>query len=69
MLFYRPGINRSKPKLDRFSGKYSVQMGWSPFEGIEFSHKVVTTFINGNPVFENGEFKKGTTGKRLEFDV
>ncbi|HKI88077.1 MAG TPA: amidohydrolase family protein, partial [Draconibacterium sp.] len=43
--------------------------GWSPFEGTEFSHKVITTFISGQQVYDQGEIKKGITGKRLGFEV
>lgn len=25
--------------------------GWSPFEGVEFSNKVIVTFVNGEPLF------------------
>jgi dihydroorotase len=30
--------------------------GWSPFEGHTFQSSVVSTFINGVPVFHNGVF-------------
>lgn len=42
--------------------------GWSPFEGFEFSHKVVSTFVNGQQVFSNGEIKNDIKGSRLHFD-
>jgi dihydroorotase len=32
--------------------------GWSPFEGRTFKSKVVTTFVNGNVVYDKGEFRK-----------
>ncbi|WP_275315020.1 dihydroorotase [Tenacibaculum bernardetii] len=41
--------------------------GWSPFEGVEFSHKITHTFVNGNLMFVNGVFDEETKGKRLEF--
>lgn len=41
--------------------------GWSPFEGQEFSHSVVATFVNGQEVFKNGEIQNGIVGKRLKF--
>jgi dihydroorotase len=34
--------------------------GWSPLEGTTFHSRVITTFVNGIPVFENG----GLTGYR-----
>lgn len=41
--------------------------GWSPFDGMEFSHQVTNTFVNGNLVFENGKIVSEAKGKRLEF--
>ena len=41
--------------------------GWSPLDGAEFSNKIVTVFINGNKVFDNGIFDKNQKGMRLEF--
>lgn len=41
--------------------------GWSPFEGVEFSNKVVATFVNGNPVFRNGQISDSVFGKRITF--
>jgi dihydroorotase len=43
--------------------------GWSPFEGFEFSHKVVSTFVNGLQVFSNGEINPALKGNRLNFDL
>lgn len=43
--------------------------GWSPFEGQEFSHQVVTTFVNGQAAFENGAINKNIKGKRLTFEA
>lgn len=42
--------------------------GWSPFEGVEFSHKVVSTFINGELVFNNDEIKNNVIGSPLKFN-
>lgn len=42
--------------------------GWSPFEGTEFSHRVIHTFVNGRHVYDNGELDKSVMGIRLEFD-
>ena len=41
---------------------------WSPFEGMEFSHQVTHTFVNGELVYDNGKIKEGKTGKRLKFN-
>lgn len=42
--------------------------GWSPFEGTEFSYKVVRTFINGQQVYHNGLFDEQIKGERLAFE-
>ena len=42
--------------------------GWSPFEGTTFKSKVTTTFVNGNPVYENGTFDESTKGQRMLFN-
>lgn len=41
--------------------------GWSPFEGVEFSNKVVATYINGLLVFENDKISESVKGKRISF--
>lgn len=41
--------------------------GWSPFEGRTFKSKVVTTFVNGNIVYNKGDFFKHEA-KQIEFD-
>ena len=43
--------------------------GWSPFEGQIFRAKVEKTFVNGNLVYEGGNFNEKTIGKRLTFDL
>jgi len=42
--------------------------GWSPFEGHTFNSSVVSTFVNGNQVFDQGKFDETTMGMRLTFD-
>jgi dihydroorotase len=42
--------------------------GWSPFEGHEFTQKVVTTFVNGKVVYDKGAIVEAGPGERLEFD-
>ncbi len=42
--------------------------GWSPFEGAKFKHKVVSTFINGALVYNDGTFDESFRGKRLLFN-
>jgi len=41
---------------------------WSPFEGTTFTSKVVTTFVNGNKVYHEGEFDEREKGRRLLFN-
>jgi dihydroorotase len=43
--------------------------GWSPFEGQEFSHSVVSTFVNGQEVYKNGEIQDKVAGERVLFNV
>lgn len=39
--------------------------GWSPFEGTEFSHKIVSTYVNGQEVFKNDKITASVMGKRI----
>ena len=41
---------------------------WSPFESYTFKGKVISTFVNGNLIYNNGEFYESIKGKRLEFE-
>ncbi len=41
--------------------------GWSPFEGVEFSHQITHTFVNGKVVFEEGWEAERGKGERLLF--
>lgn len=43
--------------------------GWSPFEGIIFKGYVEQTFVNGNKVYENGNFAENIFGERLTFNI
>lgn len=42
--------------------------GWSPFEGHTFNSTPTHTFINGNLVYEEGNFAENFRGKPLEFE-
>ena len=42
--------------------------GWSPFEGKEFNSKVTHTFVNGQLVYDNGDFNENKRGERLKFN-
>lgn len=43
--------------------------GWSPLEGTVFHSRVVSTFVNGNLVYNNGAINELYKGMRLEFNV
>jgi len=42
--------------------------GWSPFEGMKFSHSIESTFVNGQRVYHKGEIIETKNGERLTFD-
>ncbi len=42
--------------------------GWSPFEGHTFKSKITHTFVNGNLIYNNGEFDETEKGRRLLFE-
>ena len=42
--------------------------GWSPLEGQTFQSKITHTFVNGNLVYENGNFHQFISGQRLKFN-
>jgi dihydroorotase len=41
--------------------------GWSPFEGVKFSHSIYKTWINGRLSYDAGKIIEGNTGARLTF--
>ena len=42
--------------------------GWSPLEKFNFPASILTTMVNGNIVFENGNTNTSVKGKRLQFN-
>ncbi len=72
--FIRPGyfadivlVNPNNPwKVSKDNVLYKC--GWSPFEGETFGSSVVTTIVNGNIVYNQGNFTDAGNGMRLEFD-
>ena len=42
--------------------------GWSPFEGQEFRSMIIDTFVNGEHVFNKGQFFLQRKGQRMLFD-
>lgn len=45
------------------------QCGWSPFEGVTFSHTIAQTYVNGNLVWDGNAVDTSVIGKRLTFHV
>ena len=41
---------------------------WSPFEGHTFPAKIVSTFVNGQRVFHEGQIRDDIRGERLAFN-
>jgi dihydroorotase len=42
--------------------------GWSPLEGKTLKGQVKMTMVNGNIVYQDGQFNESQTGQRLHFD-
>ena len=42
--------------------------GWSPFEGVTFSNKIVSTYVNGELVFDGDNIVSDQKGMRLLFN-
>ena len=42
--------------------------GWTPFEGTEFKASITQTFVNGNLIFNQGQFNDEIKGKRIQFN-
>ena len=53
-------------KVEKNNIQYAC--GWSPFEGCQFSAKVIHTFVNGNLVYSKGVFEETIKGKRILFE-
>jgi len=43
--------------------------GWSPFDEVEFSHKVISTFVNGSLIYNEGKFSKTLNSSRVLFNL
>lgn len=52
--------------VDKSNILYSC--GWSPFEGVTFSHTIDSTYVNGNLIYDGKEVKNNIFGKRLTFN-
>jgi len=42
--------------------------GWSPFEGETFRSSIVSTWVNGQAVWQNGQIMESDAARRLEFN-
>jgi dihydroorotase len=72
--YIRPGyfadlvlVNPAAPQLVTRNTLH-YKCGWSPFEGETFSSTVVSTFVNGNLVYDRGIFIETSRGMRLTFN-
>ena len=45
-----------------------AKCGWSPFEGVTFSNKIVSTYVNGELVFDGDNIVSDQKGMRLLFN-
>ena len=43
--------------------------GWSPFEGVTFSHSVRQTYVNGALAYDQGFVNRAVRGRRLIYNV
>ena len=72
--FIREGYYADLVVVDNFKSQKIInedilyKCGWSPFEGITFSHSIDMTFVNGRIAYENNEIIEGDTGMRLRFN-
>ncbi|MES2619954.1 MAG: dihydroorotase [Bacteroidota bacterium] len=53
---------------DKPDGNVLYKCEWSPLNGYEFTGKVLKTLVNGNIVYDNGNFNERIKGERLEFN-
>lgn len=42
--------------------------GWSPFDGLEFTHQINTTFVNGKIAYRNNKIQPSIIGERVTFN-
>src|SRR4051812_9111198 len=59
-------VNRSQPfTID--SENILYKCGWSPLQSMTMPATITNTFVNGNLVYEEGNFNESNTGMRLRF--
>lgn len=49
-------------------GNLYYKCGWSPFEGHTFPGRIVSTFVNGQRVYHEGQIREDIRGQRLVFN-
>ncbi len=59
-------VEKNNWKVEKENILYAC--GWSPFEGQIFQNKISHTFVNGNLMYDNGNFNEINKGKRVEFE-
>lgn len=60
-------VDMNKPHTDNKADNL-YQCGWSPWEGHTFKSSVMTTIVNGEIKYHQGQFSEFTPGQRLAFD-
>jgi dihydroorotase len=59
-------VDRHSPwKANKENTLYKCE--WSPFDGVEFESRVVSTFVNGHEAYAGGKFAEEQKGQRLLF--
>jgi dihydroorotase len=48
-------------------GRVLSKCGWSPFEGVTFRSAIVSTLVNGLPVWHGGQIVESDAAARLQF--
>jgi dihydroorotase len=72
--FIREGYYADLVVVDNFKSQKIInedilyKCGWSPFEGVTFSHSIDMTFVNGRIAYKNNEIIEGDNGMRLRFN-
>jgi dihydroorotase len=71
--FIREGYHADLVLVERHTHKLITneetfyKCGWTPYDGMALRTQVTHTFVNGNLVYENGQFNEESRGERLRF--
>ena len=63
LVILNPGLPWTVKKENIFA-----KCGWSPFEDVTFKSRITHTFVNGQLVYHNFNFKEIQAGHRLLFN-